>query len=276
MLAMLHHLDSLAAEALVTFRPALLADDKQYAELRYRLTTLPAWPTLLTTVLAIAYGLLPLNRWAPETARMFGLYSSPFATVVEHILSFLGWSVAGIFVYHSFHQLRVVSSIYTHRTKIDLFKLSPLYAFSSVAAITAVAIIGGFFLYVAPQLPMTGIPAWTTVNAAVFGLVGAAAFFGPMMGAHRLLVKEKQRLLDENSELIRATVTELQRRAGAGELEGIDQLKATQDGLTSEQGRLDKISTWPWRTETLGAVGTALLLPLLITVLNLVLTKLFG
>jgi hypothetical protein len=273
---MLHFLDDMASEALDNFRPSLSGDERDYVELRHRLTTLPVWPALLATLLGIVYGILPFNRWPPETARLLGLYSSPLATVVEHILSYSAWAVVGVFVYHSFHQLRVVSSVYTHRAKIDMFKLSPLYAFSGVAAITSVAIIGGFFLYVAPQLPMTGVPLWTTVNAAVFGLVGAAAFFGPMMGAHRLLLKEKQRLLDENSELMRATVDELHRRARAGELEGMDQLKATQDGLVTEQERLNKTSTWPWRTETLRAVGTALLLPLLITVLDLVLRRIFG
>ena len=276
MLAMLHHLDNLAAEALSNFRPVLSGDEKEYAELRHRLTTLPSWPALAASALGIAYGALPLNKWTPEAARLLGLESSPLASVVEQVLSYLGWAVAGVFIYHSLHQLRVVSSIFTHRTRIDLFKLGPLYAFSGVAAITSVAIIGGFFLYIAPQLPTMGVPLWTTVNASLFGLVGAVAFFGPMMGAHRLLVKEKQKLMDENSELVGETVAALHRRAREGQFEGMDQLKATQDGLMTEHERLRKTSTWPWRTETLGAVGTALLLPLLITVLDVVLRRIFG
>jgi hypothetical protein len=44
----------------------------------------------------------------------------------------------------------------------------------------------------------------------------------------------------------------------------------------TEQGIVDKISTWPWRPATVGLLGTALFSPLLLTVVNLVLQRIFN
>jgi hypothetical protein len=276
MLAVVHLLDDRAAQALETFRPGLAASEQQYQALRHRLTTLPAGPALGATALGVVYWLLPFNNWTPDETRLFKLGSSPLAAALEQILSIGAWGVVGLFVYHSAHQLGVVNRIYTKYTRIDLFKLGPLYAFSTVSAITALAIIGGHFFYMLPALVVTPLSSSSIVNSVLFGVVGAAAFFGPLLGAHQQLVKEKQKWLDDNAGLLRATILEVHQRAQATERQAMDQLKLTLDNLVIEQEQLRKLPTWPWRSETLQAVGTALLLPLLLSLLEELLRHILG
>src|SRR5260221_450841 len=53
---LIHYLDRTADAALSRFQPVLDCSAAEYAEVRYRITTLPARPTLLVTLLGIAVG----------------------------------------------------------------------------------------------------------------------------------------------------------------------------------------------------------------------------
>ena len=59
-LALIHYLDSVAHRALKTFRPALHIDEAHYLALDYRLTTLPARPTLLASLLGVLFAVCAL------------------------------------------------------------------------------------------------------------------------------------------------------------------------------------------------------------------------
>src|SRR5512133_1633508 len=60
-LAALHWLDNVARRTLHAFSPVLTADAAQQQQLEYRLTTLPAWPTLGVTLIGAAVGLIPAS-----------------------------------------------------------------------------------------------------------------------------------------------------------------------------------------------------------------------
>jgi hypothetical protein len=51
-------------------------------------------------------------------------------------------------------------------------------------------------------------------------------------------------------------------------------LKETLDGLVTEQGVIDRLRTWPWRTETMRGLGLAFLLPIIIWAVQRVLERL--
>jgi len=55
LLALVHYLDNSAAAALARFRPVMAVNDAEYNRLSYQLTTLPARPTLIASVLGAAY-----------------------------------------------------------------------------------------------------------------------------------------------------------------------------------------------------------------------------
>ncbi|HEX6607565.1 MAG TPA: hypothetical protein VF276_11690, partial [Chloroflexia bacterium] len=66
----------------------------------------------------------------------------------------------------------------------------------------------------------------------------------------------------------------LHRRADTGDLTEFAALKAVLDGLVTEQGMIDKLRTWPWRTETVAGFGVAFFVPMIFWFVQRVLERL--
>jgi len=276
LLALIHYLDNSAETALARFRPVMTVDDAGYEKLRYQLTTLPARPALIGSCLGIGYAIaiLVLNRMTDgNPAREM---SPPLAIVLYVVYSILLSWLAALVAYHTIHQLHMVSLIYTKHTRINLFQLGPMYTLSNLAARTAIGIALPTYLWFWLNFSApSGLSLSDVIPAIFFGSIILVTFIWPLLGAHRLLEREKQRLLDEIAQRIETTITELHNRIDTGELDdkrGV--LKDTLDGLVIEQGVIHKLRTWPWRTETVSSVGAAFLLPIIIWVFQRMLTRL--
>ncbi|MHA2301639.1 MAG: hypothetical protein ACXACD_11860 [Candidatus Thorarchaeota archaeon] len=270
LLALTRYLDGAAETTLRNFRPALKVSEEEYAELRYRLTTAPARPTLLGSLAGVAFNVLIFST-LPNVLTLVG-FSTGLGSVIAFSLSALLLGVAGALVYHIIHQLRLVSHIYAEHAIVNLFDLSPLYAFSSLTSQTAVGLLIYDYIWVAtaPQMMSTSVGIGMTIFYAVMSIV---TFAWPLLGIHGRLVQEKQRLLRESSQRLEAMIAELHGRVDAGELHSIDELRVTMATLESEQSMLNRIHTWPWRSETLRGLVSALLLPLVMFVLQFVLQR---
>ena len=95
-------------------------------------------------------------------------------------------------------------------------------------------------------------------------LLGVAIFVWPLLGIHRLLVNEKERLLEESSRRLEVAVVDLHHRVDNGELEGMTDLNMAIGALELEHQALSRIPTWSWQPETVRLLATALLLPLVL------------
>ena len=262
--ALIHYLDRRASAALATLRPLLKASDHEYAGLDQRLTTLPPWPTLLAglAIFALAYladeaiGML-VDR--PDVFEAFAI--SPIAYWLSYVLYRLLWWLFGTLIYHTWHQSRQIHRIYTRHTRINLFRMGPLYAFSAVTALTAVGfVIPPYgFLALNPSLLQDLI---TVGYMLPITAVALAAFIWPLLGVHRLLGEEKGRWLGEAAQRFEAAIAELHRRMDDGKLEGMDGLNKAMACLEIERKALGGIPTWPWEPETVRLLITALALPL--------------
>jgi hypothetical protein len=277
-LALTHWLDRVAGRALAAFRPALTGDEATYAGLRYRLTTLPAGPALLASLLvAGAGGVLHLVT-PPERASALQLHTSPAATVVDTGIWLFFCGVAGLFGYHTLHQLRLINRIYTTGTQINLFDQHPLYAFSGLTARTAVGLVPAMY-GLGATLPAGGGSAATLLVALGFvstlGLA-VATFAWPLWGVHQLLAHEKARRLSAVQQRMEVALGELQHRVDTGELPGVSDLKNALDGLVTGQAALEKIPTWPWPPGTLRNLGAALLLPIVLWLITRLLERLLA
>jgi hypothetical protein len=260
----IHYLDHLADNTLQKFRPVLSASDVEYADLRYRLTTLPPRTTLAVMALGIPFGMI-LDAMFPFTALLqdFQITNVPLSVYFLHALFLLDVPIAVLDWYHMLHQLRIVSEIHSRHTHIDLFNLNALYAFSNLTARSA--IIYSLFTYglvvASPALLALDVGRlWVAASILITGLV----FVLPLWGLHRMLLIEKDRALLENSQRLKQSTDELHGRIKAGKYEGMGELQNALASLELERTALSRISTWPWHPETLrGIVGT-LLLPLVI------------
>ncbi len=274
-LSMIHFLDSRAEAALTTLRPALTATEEEYSQLCYLLTTMPTWPAILTSLATVGViVLLGVNSGQRESS-IEAIALSPIAANLLFAVYWIGWWVFGAFVYHTIHQLRVINRIYTEHTRVNLFAMSPLYAFSGVTALTAVTLAIATYGWTALNPDNLSDP----VSIAVISLItvlALGAFAWPLLGSRRLMAKQKAEKLDEVSLRYEATFAELHQRIDNRELEEVEELMKVISVLEIERDTLRRISTWPWQPETLHFLMTALLLPLLLWIIQYVLQLLLG
>ena len=274
LLALPHFLDNRAGAALTTLQPALKASEEEYIRLCYQLTTLPARPTLVASLAVPTYIFL-LEAIGGRGSSIEALATWPISANLFYVLYLIGWWNFGAFLYHTIHQLGVINRIYTGHVRINLFRMRPLYAFSSVTALTAVSL----------AVPTYG---WTALNpdnlsdpiaigiAFLITVLALAAFAWPLLGVHRLLVEEKERLLGEISLRSETAMVELLQRIDEGKLEGMGDLSEAIVSLETEQNALKGIPTWPWQPETVRWLVTALVLPLALWIAQYVLQRLLG
>ncbi len=273
-LALSHYLNKSAEAALETSRPALKVNDAEYADLRFRLTHLSARPTLVVSVVAAVFIILLIFLLGGQPESM-GFSSTPISLTFLLFFWALTWCILGAFLYQIVQQMRLISRIYATHARIDLFQLTPLYAFSSVTARLAIALAFENFLWnvTFPQQANVGI------NIAIgifFVLVAIVVFVLPLWGLHQRLGAEKVRALNENGQHFEIAIAALHRDVDAGNLENSTKLKDTLTGLEIERNLLQKIPTWPWQPETLRGLITALLLPVVAFLIQFVLQRWLG
>jgi hypothetical protein len=277
LLAMLHTLGNRAGKALETLRPVLNASEEEHSRLRYRLTTRPARPMLAASLALVGLiAVVEASTWPPTF--LVVVVPPPVSAGLFYAVYLIGWWNFGALLYHAVHQLRLINQIYTGHTRINLFRQRPLYAFSSLVALTVVSLAiptYGWTAMVPPESDALSIG----ISAGIVALITAlavAAFVWPLLGIHRLLSEEKGRLLDECSLRLEATIAELHQRLDLGSLEGMDGLNDAMASLEIEQTALDRIPTWPWQPETVRLLITALAFPLGLWVIQYVLQLLLA
>jgi len=252
--------------------------ETKFKTLSYQLTTLPARPALVATLVGVVFVVVGVG---PQLA--VGNVPTPFLGTARTALStasvvgalILSNALTFLLFYHSIHQLSHVSRIYTEHARINPFQLQPLYALSRPGAFTALGLIAYTYAWYALAAsagrgPVALEAGLTFASAAIAG----AAFALPLLGAHRRLVVEKEARQAEASARFEAATIELHRQLERGRLTQMDQLNNALSSLEIEQNALRKIPTWPWQPGAIRAVVAALLLPLAIWVLQQMLARL--
>jgi hypothetical protein len=292
-LGLMHYLDKSTASALASFRPLLASvetsrphssqDQSTYAGLAYQLTTLPARPTLVATlagaffavvvhVVLISRGIAP-NYLAGTTASRL----STDSILASHII---GNALTGVLVYHTIHQLALVSRIYTRHARINIYQFQPLYALSLPCAYTAIGLmvmLYAFFATGSTSVPQTASSRPVEIALSIFFTTIAGATFAlPLIGAHRRLAAEKNKRLAEVSSRFEAAAEQLHRRLDGQRLSQMDSLNKALASLEIEAGALRRIPTWPWDPGAVRGLVAALLLPIVVWLLQLLLGRVLG
>jgi hypothetical protein len=267
-LGYMHYLDGVASQAFVKFRPVLALSDADCERLRYTLTTMPARNVWIAGILGALITLLDLPYDPPALIgqNVSSVFSAPLGIFSALTTNYL----IGVFVYHSIRQLHIVRNIHENLTRINLFHLDPLYAFSVLTARTGIGYVLAMMLgvtplgiTVTPQGGFTLYPAFYIINI-LFIPLAIAVFLLPLLSIHKRLVQEKENRLAEANGYLEQVVAELHRRVGAKKLNDMDQLHETVSSLMMELDYLAKIRTWPWRAGTLTGFLSAISLPIII------------
>jgi hypothetical protein len=272
----IHYTDKFAARALERFRPGLNCDDATYEELNYRLTTMPALPTLFAGLLGglLGVGLLSV---LPRDQQLALVDLSPMTETVGlyQALAVAAMALAAAVLYHTWHQLRIVSHIYRHHTAVDLFNQQPLYAFSDLSARTALGllIISYGWSLAAPEVQDS--PAAVLVLIA-FNLICALTFIFPLAGIHNLLKQHKDACLATIGARFQSAAVLLHHRVDSRQVTDMDNLNKTLMALELEHKIVQRAPTWPWNPEAPRLIVGALLLPIALWLLQTLLERLLS
>ena len=296
-LGMMHYLDRVAVTAIKSFRPALRGGEAVFQRLAYIFTTLPprlAFSAgLLITLggLALALGaayFLPVSsslspveggRDALSTLNrgfvaLFAVGPSPAAYGVTAALLVLNWWTGGALVLHTVRRLFLVARIYRRHTNVDLFRQAPLYALSRLTALTTIGSV--LVVYGIATVPSYMATPFGGVTVALIVILAFASFTLPLVGIHRALAGEKDRLLEDISDRLRSAGDELHLRIDRKAYKGMDDLHKAMAGLEIERNMIGAMPTWPWQPDTLRTLLIALLLPVAVWVVQALLQRVLG
>jgi hypothetical protein len=290
MLLLMHYLDKLAASALATFRPMLTTSpaemepaDDAYPQLLYRLTTLPgkptAWATFIGAAIAITSYLFPIQAGF-EPHFLAGTAGTAFSDLAFMLIFVPANAIAGVLLYHTIHQLVIISRIYTRQARISLYQLQPLYALSRPGVITALGLSGVVYLFflTTPEMASGGSSTrpLELVLGGIFSLIAGLTFILPLWGAHRRIGVEKSRRIGEVTSRFEAATVALHRDLDGGQLATMSDLNKALTNLGIEHEFIKKIPTWPWDPNLTRSLIFALLIPITTWVLQLFLGRVLG
>jgi hypothetical protein len=183
----------------------------------------------------------------------------------------LNWWTGGTLVLHTIRRLILVARIYKRHTNVDLFRQGPLYALSRLTAQTTIGAV--FVVYSIATVPTYMATRVGYVTVAMIVVLAFASFALPLVGIHRVLASEKDRLLEGISDRLRSTGAELHRRIDQNLYRGMDELNKAMAGLEIERNMIAAMPTWPWQPDTLRTLLIALLLPVVVWVTQVLLQR---
>jgi hypothetical protein len=273
-LALIHLLDDQAMAALDSIRSMLETTELEFHGFLYKLSNMPSGATLIAGLTMLVFAILMERLWIAPV-RFATLEQLPIFVIVFQIIDKIPAFLLGALFYHTVRQLRLVNTINSNYIRISLFNLGPSQAFSKLTASTAVGL-------------MAGIYGWMLINPDLLadpislGFVGAltilavAVFVWPLWGVHRLVEMEKSRALREIDYRFEAIFAKFDQHLQDDDYAETERLNGTIASLEIKHKRIGEIPTWPWRPETARFALTAIALPLIMTIFQLLTVQAFG
>ncbi len=283
--AFIDYLDRVAASALARFRPVLKTGQERLIRARFCLTTMPERPALFAGLAGMLFYFLVFFPQGASGMANLGLSTTRVSMLVTLLWFTLLWLGNGLVIYHTFHQLRVIRSIFDMDVEVDPFYPDPLYSLSSISAQTAIFLLLNSYGWVwglnLTGLSSSAVPRSEVLIPAVivnilFSLLAGFVFIWPLWGVHRALEEEKKRTMAANIFRMKAATAQLHAIVDAGEVAGVDEWHKALTSLEMERTRIDRLPTWPWRPGLLRGFLAALLLPVIIWFIQYGLERLLG
>ena len=272
-LAAITYLDAVSLAAIREFRPLLKVDDEGLRQLEYEFTTMPSRPVIISGLLWSATYAVLSYVLGPAWTELYSV--GPLALTVGFVVGLFAFITGSTIYYHTIRQLRLVSQTVAKVSTFDLFRLDPVYAFSRLTAQTGVAwifLLSTTLLFFPSQL--NPIPM---ILLSVFQIgLALAAFVLPLWRVHKRLAAEKRSLQADISSRVESASRRLHRHLDEDDLTRIAEVKDAFAALAAEHAVVDKIPTWPWRAGTLGGILSALALPIVLLLIQLLLQRWFA
>jgi hypothetical protein len=266
LLGLIYLLDGQAVTALNSMRPVLEMTGPEFDEFRYKLSNMPSRQTLIAGLATLVFYVLTELLWIAP-ARFAALEQLPTFAIVFQIIDKAPAFVFGGFFYHTVRQLRLVNTINSNYTRISLFNLGPLQAFSKLTASTAVGLVAGVlgWMLINPELLADPVSLGFVGS---YTILATAIFVWPQRGVHRLMEMEKGRALHDINLRFEAVFARFNQLVHDDDYAAAERLNGTIASLEIQHERISAIPTWPWSSETARIALTAIVLPLILMILQ--------
>jgi hypothetical protein len=275
--ALIHYLNSAAHRALANYRPLLDLKEPGYASLEYTLTRMPRRIGLLAfalgAFLSAASFLFSPESWGVEP-------SFPYVSRGAIFIGTFTMQIAATYwIFQVIRQARTIDRIHQSTKRLNIFRRDPVYAFSSLTLRSSLGLLLPVYtyLFLAYSLRVTATPS--AFNAAAMGVAVAlslAIFFLPLSRMHGRLAAEKHLLLLDADQRYSLLVDRFNRQVDKGRFTDLDSTGRAIAALTAQREAVAKISTWPWRAETLRALLSTVAAPIILYLASRLLGRLFG
>jgi hypothetical protein len=269
-LALIRHLNQVARQALDRFRSLLDVDPVELERLRYQLTVLPERPVAILSAAVILFTI----GGAFNAPAIFAIEGAPLAAsfliVLHTCIVGAGFCALALQIVR---QLIFVERIHRQASRVDLFNVGPLHAFSrltSQASIGMLVLVAVLVLTTVRQLLAASSSLATAVaisSSAALGIAAVASFVLPLTGLHNRIAAEKERLQTDADARLTSLLGALHEDAAKLDLSRADGLNKLLGSAFQEREVLAKLPTWPWQAATLRGFVSALILPVLVYVL---------
>ena len=243
-------------------------------EFQYKLSNLPAGAALIAGLIMLVLVIL-MEQVSTLPVRYDALEQLPVFIIVFQIVDKSSAFLLGVFIYHTARQLRMVNTISSQYTRISLFNLGPLQAFSKLTASTAVGLVAGIYGWMLINPDLLADPV-SLAFVGLFTIMAIAVFVWPLFGTHRLMEMEKARMLHELDLHFEAAFSKFNQRLRDDDRAAMRSLNGTIASLEIQHRRISAIPTWPWRPDTARFALAAIVLPLILTILQLLAAQAFG
>jgi hypothetical protein len=266
LLALIHFLDHQAVMALNSMRSTLTVTEPELNRLQYTLSNMPSGTALFAGLTMVVLAVLMERLWVTPLSYA-ALEQLPLFTIVFQIVDKSSAFLFGALIYHTIRQLRLVNRILLNYCRINLFHLRPLQSFSRLTAFTAVGLLVGVYGWVLINPELLTDPVILGF-AVLITLAAIAVFVWPLLGIHRLMKMEKEKMLDALDLRFEEVFAKFNHGLSAEDEAAMGRINGLISSLDIQNKKITAIPTWPWSPETGRFALGAIALPLILTILQ--------
>jgi hypothetical protein len=272
-LCIVAYLEGVASDAVDTARPALRLSVAEIERLRYNLVVAPALPAAAALGVAVALAVVG-TILDPVGSYIVGV-PGPIV-IVAVLVGVLTNGMLYTVLAQLIRQVRLIRATLDRSAIIDPFLPGPLSGFSRLTSRVGIAVIvvvtSGLLFTVVPTDPVAflfrSLPFLVVAPA-----IALAAFVVPVYGVHTRLKAEKERLQDGAEHRVKALLAALNEDVDRLDMARADGLNKQLSSMLQQRDVLAKLPTWPWSTGTFRAVITAIFLPIVLFMVQSVLSR---
>ena len=181
-----------------------------------------------------------------------------------------------ILAYQFIRQLRIMNGLFPRRLKINLFDLTPVYAFSKYTAVLALATFVIAYLTSLIFDPLTFSRSIVRVQNYLWIFAVLALFYFSLRGLNKRLDDEKDASLKDVNLRIKAMFERIHAKFEQKSYQDAINMEHMLSSLKTEKEIIQAIPTWPWQPGLFSALVSALFLPMIITIIQLIITRLLN